>query len=332
MNYYSALYIPQEKIKPITSDPAAVSRIKDTLAAAMQKANVNQLNYNLTNLSKNMAIMATTELTQRYVAAAVSKIISGEPITSRTLLDTLFNTYAPAFNGMLEQMGYNSITQMRDAARAGILNVPNFLNGFSNTLAVVTETFFSDSQIEKYGEEIPIDVIEQFESEYESQVAAHPFAEGVDIRDYVKNLGEVKMKILAHVRNNTGRMWSIGDFSNKILDAMDQKRPVLFRMGKDIYENVLITYYKPTITNIYDISFEMKLSHKRFLGRKSRVKNGGYRVMNGTVRDEIAYMFASEEYIGEGKVEEVTIEDTALIEGIKKALGLLTVKVQGQDV
>ena len=109
MNYYSALYIPQEKIKPITSDPAAVSRIKDTLAAAMQKANVNQLNYNLTNLSKNMAIMATTELTQRYVAAAVSKIISGEPITSRTLLDTLFNTYAPAFNGMLEQMGYKNI-------------------------------------------------------------------------------------------------------------------------------------------------------------------------------------------------------------------------------
>ena len=332
MNYYSALYIPQNKIKEMPVDNNAKSRIQRTLSGALKKAKINPLQYNLHNLSKNMTIMAATELTQRYAAGAVSKIISGEPITSRTVLDTLFNTYAPAFNGMLEQMGYNNITQMYDAARAGTLNVPNFLNGFSRTLAVVTETFFNDYKIDRYGEELPIDVVEEFVSEYENKVAVHPYSEPLDIRDYIKKVGKVTIKLKAHVRNNTAEIWSIGDFSNKLRDAMDQKKFVIFRIGKTIYENVIIARYKPIISNIYDLYFEMDLVYNRFLGRESRRNSRGYHIINAGLNRDLMNMLASEEYIGQGKVEELTIEDTGLIEGIKKVLNRTTIKVQGQDV
>ena len=63
------------------------------------------------------------EFAQRYATGALTKIINGEPITNKTMLDSLFNTYAPAFNATLEQTGYNSIMQMKDAAAHGTINV-----------------------------------------------------------------------------------------------------------------------------------------------------------------------------------------------------------------
>ncbi len=332
MNYYSALYIPQEEIKSIPVDNAGSARIKSSLEGALKKANVTTKNYNLTDLSKNMVIMAGTEMTQRYVASAVSKIISGEAITSQTVLDTLFNTYAPAFNGMLEQMGYNNIMQMKNAASAGTINVANFLDGFSKSLSVVTETFLNDSNMEKYGEEIPIDVIAEFKSEYKNEVAVHPYSEGSYIRDYIRSLGEVILKIKAHVYNSAAEIWSIGDFSNKINDAFALKKPIIFRIGKTIYENVIITRYDPTINNIYDIYFELDLTYNNYLGRESRYNTLGYHIINAGVNQEVANMLSTEEYIGEGKVEEVTIEDSAMLEAVKQALNLPKLNIQGQDV
>lgn len=332
MNYYSALYIPYEQEKPITEDKAARARIQSALSGALKKAKVSRNNFSLPDLSKNLTILATTELTQRYVVAGLSSIINGEPITSKTVLDTLFNTYAPAFNGMLEQMGYNSLIQMKNAVSAGSINVANFLQGFSRSLAVVTETFFNDTKMEKYGEELPIDVVESFKSEYKSNVAVHPFSEGVHIADYIKNIGSVKLIIKAHVRNNAAEIWSMGDFSNKINDARVMKKPVVFRIGRTIYENVLITEYTPLITNIYDLSFTLNLSYNSFLGRSSRRNSKGYHIINANVNQEIVNMLAQEEYVGQGKVEEVTIEDTAMIEAFKKAMNLTKVKVQGEYI
>ena len=332
MNYYSALYIPQEEIKSIPVDNAGSARIKSSLEGALKKANVTTKNYNLTDLSKNMVIMAGTEMTQRYVASAVSKIISGEAITSQTVLDTLFNTYAPAFNGMLEQMGYNNIMQMKNAASAGTINVANFLDGFSKSLSVVTETFLNDSNMEKYGEEIPIDVIAEFKSEYKNEFAVHPYSEGSNIQDYIKNIGNVKLIISAHVFNSTAEMWSIGDFSNKINDARVLNKPIIFRIGKTIYKNVIITRYDPTITNIYDIFFEMDLNYNNYLGRESRYNTRGYHIINAGVNQEVANMLSTEEYIGEGKVEEVTIEDSAMLEAVKQALNRTEINVQGENI
>ena len=332
MNYYSALYIPQEEIKPITVNNEEKSRIQCTLSGALKQAKVSRENLNLSDLSKNLTLMATTEMTQRYVTAALSKIISGEPITSKTVLDTLFNTYAPAFNGMLEQMGYNSIMQMKYAAQAGTLNVPNFLTGFSNSLAVAAEIFLNDSRMQKYGEELPIDVVESFKSVYKNLVAVHPYSEGVEIHDYIKSLGNVDLELKGHVRNNAAELSGLGDFSNKINDARVLKKPIILRIGKTIYENVLIIDYVPIITNIYDISFTLNLSYNSFLGRHSRRNSKGYHIINAGVNQEIVNMLAKENYAGEGKVEEVTLEDMAMIEVFKKAMNISKVKVQGQNV
>ena len=186
--------------------------------------------------------------------------------------------------------------------------------------------------MEKYGEELPIDVVEKFESTYENNIAVHPYSEGVHIRDYIKSIGEVKLTIYAHVRNNAAGIWSMSDYSNKLRDAMDQKKMIIFRIGRTIYENVLIKRYKPIITNIYDLYFEMDLSYNRFLGHSSRRNSKGYHIINANVNQEVVNMLAQEEYVGQGKVEEVTIEDTAMIEAFKKAMNLTKVKVQGEYI
>ena len=160
----------------------------------------------------------------------------------------------------------------------------------------------------------------------------HKVPLGKSAIDYIKDISPVEMEIDAHVKNEYAEVWAMNDFSNKIVDAMMKKEFVIFRIGKTIYENVLITDYIPTITNIYDISFTLKLSYNSFLGRSSRRNSKGYHIINANVNQEIVNMLAQEEYVGQGKVEEVTIEDTAMIEAFKKAMNLTKVKVQGEYI
>ena len=88
-----------------------------------------------------MDIQCGTAFTQRYAAGALSKIINGEAVTNKTMLDSLFNTYAPALNAGLAQSGFNSLVEMRNAVQAGNgnINVPNFIQGFSNGLNTVKD-------------------------------------------------------------------------------------------------------------------------------------------------------------------------------------------------
>lgn len=330
--YYSALYIPEKEIKSVTPNPQEVEKIRSTLQSALAKAKIKPVNYNLRDISRNMVIQNVSEFTQRYAAGALSKIINGAPITNKTMLDSLFNTYAPAFNCTLDQMGYNSVMQMRDAARAGNINVPYFLDGFSKGLSVVSETFFSDFKEDKYGEEIPIDVVSSFKSEYANEVAVHTFDEKTDIRDYIKSLGEVVLTVMGHAMNNSAEMWAIGDYINKLHDAMSQKTPVVFRIGKTIYENVIIKKFTPTITNIYDLSFELQLGYNHYLARESTHTEKGYHIISGDANQTVKNMLATPEYIGPGLVEEVTLEDRGIIEAVKKVLNRKEIRVNGQTV
>ena len=272
------------------------------------------------------------EFVQRYATGALTKIINGEPITNKTMLDSLFNTYAPAFNATLEQTGYNSVMQMKDAAAHGTINVSTFLSGFSNGLNAIQEERDFLHRSQKYGEEIPIDVVSSFKSEYANDVAVHTFDEKTDIRDYIKSLGEVVLTIMGHAMNNSAEMWAIGDYINKLHDAMSQKTPVVFRIGKTIYENVIIKKFTPTITNIYDLSFELQLGYNHYLARESTHTEKGYHIISGDANQTVKNMLATPEYIGPGLVEEVTLEDRGIIEAVKKVLNRKEIRVNGQTV
>ena len=304
---YAAFYLPPEKREEAIPDPKESRYIKDTLKAAWKnfKGNVsgaiNDYEDYFDEIGDNMDIQCGTAFTQRYAAGALSKIINGEAVTNKTMLDSLFNTYAPALNAGLAQSGFNSLVEMRNAVQAGngSINVPHFIQGFSNGLNTVKDATFRED-ISKYGEEIPIDVITQCVFEYGRGVAEKKIKadQTLDLAQYIGELDPVKITIDAHVKNENAELWSINDFSNKIIDQFMTQKGIAFRAGKSIYENCIITFYKPTITSIYDISFQIKLEYNYRMNTKSQETNG-YMIMNpNPANKEIANKYSEEVYGG----------------------------------
>ena len=302
---YAAFYLPPEIKEEAIPDPKETRYIKDTLKAAWKnfKGDVSGTikNYEeyFDEIADNMDIQCGTAFTQRYAAGALSKIINGEAVTNKTMLDSLFNTYAPALNAGLAQSGFNSLVEMRNAVQAGngSINVPNFIQGFSNGLNTVKDATFRED-ISKYGEEIPIDVITKCVYEYKRTIAQQKIDEKIDLSQYVGNLDPVTITINANVKNENAELWNINDFSNKIMDLFMKEESIIFRAGKSIYENCIISSYIPTITSIYDISFEIKLKYDYSMNLKSQEADG-YMIMNpNPTNKKLANKYSEEVYGG----------------------------------
>ena len=304
---YAAFYLPPEKREEAIPDPKETRYIKDTLKAAWKnfKGDVSGTikNYEeyFDEIADNMDIQCGTAFTQRYAAGALSKIINGEAVTNKTMLDSLFNTYAPALNAGLAQSGFNSLVEMRNAVQAGNgnINVPNFIQGFSNGLNTVKDVTTREA-ISKYGEEIPIDVITQCVFEYGREVAEKKIKadQTLDLAQYIGELDPVKITIDAHVKNENAELWSINDFSNKIIDQFTTQKGIIFRAGKSIYENCIITSYKPTITSIYDIDFQITIKYNYQMKQHS-YEEKGYRIVNPNPYNiELNNLYANEKYMG----------------------------------
>ena len=304
---YAAFYLPPEIKEEAIPDPKESRYIKDTLKAAWKNFKgdvsgaIRDYEGYFDEIGDNMDIQCGTAFTQRYAAGALSKIINGEPVTNKTMLDSLFNTYAPALNAGLAQSGFNSLVEMRNAIQTGngSINVPNFIQGFSNGLNTVKDATTREA-ISKYGEEIPIDVITQCVFEYGREVAEKKIKadQTLDLAQYIGELDPVKITIDAHVKNENAELWSINDFSNKIIDQFTTQKEIIFRAGKSIYENCIISFYKPTITSIYDISFQIKLEYNYKMNTKSQKRNG-YMIMNpNPTNKKLANKYSEEVYGG----------------------------------
>lgn len=328
MKAEASIYIPQEQTIEESIDKKAVERTKGGLLEAFKK-HKNMLNFDLKTMCKNITLQGKTELVQRYAVGAISKIVNNEPITSRSMLDALFNTYAPAFNATLEKSGYNSIMAMKDAAFNGTINPANFLSAFNSGLIAVQEENDFNTRLSQYGDEIPIDLVETFKNKYELETAAHETSTRAQFIDYIKDHSSVKIIVDCHVKNENAEIWSAADFLNKLVDAMLQKKPVVFRIGKSIYENVIIKEYNPTITNIYDLSFELVLEYNYLFARESKLTSNGMRIINGQGNQEIMNILADPEYIGEGLVEEVTERDSTIQKALDQVLGVDYDQTQG---
>ena len=89
----------------------------------------------------------------------------------------------------------------------------------------------------------------------------------------------ITLIVKGHFKNENAELWSANELSNKIVELMQNKKLVYFRAGKSIYEDCIITSYKPEIKNIYDISFETKIIIEQDTTKLSR-KYGNTRIMN----------------------------------------------------
>ena len=316
----AAFYIPNDNIVAKKVNEEASEKSRGMLLSALKNQHTEIQNFDLKKMCDNLTLQGKVEFVQRYATGALTKIINGEPITNKTMLDSLFNTYAPAFNATLEQTGYNSIMQMKDAAAHGTINVSTFLSGFSNGLSAIQEERDFLYRSQKYGEEIPVDLVTQCDIDYESVGAEHPYDIGKNFMDYIKDFGPVVIEVSAHVKNETADAWNINDYSNKLTDAMLKKDFVVFRMGNTIYEDVVITKYHPVIMNIYDISFDLTIEYGYNYGRESRTNSNGDWVVNSRINDQKWKSYLSNvEYGGAGVVKSLSSTNDIFLEQIQRS-------------
>ena len=291
---YAAFYLPQDEPQVKIPEQKNVDRITGTVRRALNNAKLSLNNFDISEIARNIDLQSPTEFTQRYAVGALTDIINGRAVTNKTMLDSLFNTYAPALNAGLAQTGFNSLVEMRNAVEAGNINVANFVQGFSNGLSGVQQ--MSVEKPAKYGEEIPIDVVEKFEYVYNTTAAVRKTNSVSTSPQYISDLDNVVVTLYAHVKNQNAELWNTNDFANKIVDIMKKKEKVIFRAGKSIYENCIITRYKPTITTIYDIYFEADLQFDLYENSKSQEVQRNIRIMNPSRRlDDFLYNICSEE-------------------------------------
>ncbi len=334
MKSEAAIYLPPEKLENPKPDYNRVASTKNTLTGSLVNAHLKNINIDTYTFSKNLTLQGKTEFAQRYAVGALTKIINKQPVTNKTMLDSLFNTYAPSLNASLEQTGYNSLMQMKDAVANGTVNPSTFLTGFSNALNAIQEEKDFLYRRKKYGKEIPIDLVTKCDYTYDLQIAKHPTPLGKDAINYIKDFGTVNIIVSAHVKNETAEIWQMSDYSNKLTDAMLQKQFVVFRIGNTIYEDIIISKYKPIITNIYDLSFDLTLQYNYLFARESKFNwKKGIRVVNSDIDNQrLRNLLAKPEYIGEGKVEKVKPTDTLIIQQAKKALGKDKIIINGQEL
>ena len=279
---YAAFYLPPEEPTKPKVNEGLVSKFSNALTGAWKNVSriVSNNDYEmLKDIARNMNIQGGTEFTQRYAVGALTDIINGKAVTNKTMLDSLFNTYAPALNAGLAQSEFNSLVEMRNAVKAGNINVSNFVQGLSSGLTAIQNTS-EQANYSKYGEEIPIDVVESCFYEYTVKTAEHGISEN-DIRfeKYISNLNPIKLTLTAHIKNENAELWSINDINAKIVDCMANKTKFIFRMGKSIYEDCIFASYKPQIASIYDLNFIAEI-HLNYGSISQSYKSDSARIMN----------------------------------------------------
>lgn len=261
---YAAFYLPPEEPTKPKVNEGLVSKFSNALTGAWK--NVSQIVSNndyemLKDIARNMNIQGGTEFSQRYAVGALTKIINGQAVTNKTMLDSLFNMYAPALNASLAQSEFNSIVEMRNAVQAGNINVSNFVQGLSSGLTAIQNTA-EQTNYSKYGEEIPIDVVTKCIIDNSAIVAKQrtDLADRLNIN--VKPSENISITLNGNVKNENAELWHVNDFLQKITEVINKPEMIVLRIGKTIYENCIISAFKPTIENIYNISFETKIEYK----------------------------------------------------------------------
>ena len=316
----AAFYIPNDNIVAKKVNEEASEKSRGMLLSALKNQHTEIQNFDLKKMCDNLTLQGKVEFVQRYATGALTKIINGEPITNKTMLDSLFNTYAPAINASLAKSGYNSVMAMKDAAAHGTINVSSFLGAFNSGLIAVDETSKSNTLFEKYGEEIPIDVVEKCYFKYET-LAAQQKTEQNNESLYIDNLKPVEIVLTAHVKNKNAELWNINDYSFKLASMMSTKEAVVLRIGKDVFEDAILKIYEPEIINANDIKFIANISYQY----KILKDNSNYNTDNSLIRkcidNNVKNTVCNTEYIGISSIEKVVPTDSIIASEIKKVVG-----------
>ena len=166
---------------------------------------------------------------------------------------------------------------MYNAALAGQINVANFVQGFSDSMSAVTEQMRQENYT-KYGEELPIDVVEKFNFKTEKEIGSRKVPIGAV---YVTQITDMMLVLIGHIKNENAQFWRSGDYINKLIIMQKSNKYLILRIGSDFYEKCTLETMDAEITNIYSIKITVTLKYNFYAGNYSLAKKD-YRIMNPT--------------------------------------------------
>lgn len=253
---YAAIYIKPEKPKSGIVDAVKATTIQGQLKQAFNSAKNNIKNFDLKSFANNLTLEGATDFTQKYATAGLTKIINGEPITSQSMMDGLFNGFAPAIDMTAVQMGYNSVKEMQVAVKNGNINVANFMQGFSGALSTVVNNKKQAADYSYLGDEITIDMIIDIDRQNIAETPDRRVQSGQVYNEYIH--------ILPKVLSFSGKIKDGGKYTadeyEEILDGVFQsKKPFTFRAGEKVFENYVFTSFIPANNFEQSLNFSAEI-------------------------------------------------------------------------
>lgn len=253
---YASIYIKTDKPKNEMVNAVKSTTIQGQLKQAFNTAKNNIKNFDLKNFANNLTLEGVKDFTQKYAVAGLTKIINGEPITNQTMLDGLFNGFAPALDMTAVQTGFNSVMEMRNAIQSGNINVANFVQGFDKALSTIINNKKKAIDYSYLGDEITIDMIVEIDRQNIAETPDRRVQKGQVYSEYIH--------ILPKVLSFTGKIKDGGKYTadeyEQILDEVfNSKKPFTFRAGENIYENYVFTSFIPANNFEQSLNFSAEI-------------------------------------------------------------------------
>lgn len=237
---YGAIYIKPEKPLNKQINSIAAQTVQGQLKQAFNNAKNNIKNFDLKTFASNITLESATDFVQKYGTAALTTIINNQPVTNQSMLDGLFNGFAPALDMTAVQMGYNSVVEMKNAIQAGNINVANFIHGFDGALSTVINNKKKAVDYSYLGDEITIDMIVDIDRQNIAETPDRRVQDGQVYNEYIHILPKI---ISFNAKIKEGLRYSAVEYEEILDDVFKSKKPFTFRAGTKVYENYVFTSF-----------------------------------------------------------------------------------------
>ena len=264
----------------------ALSNMKTNLAGGLNDIKHQLTDFDPMEFAKNLAIQSPSKYVMKYATAAMVILAEGRAIKSETVLDLLCLHFAPQLHQTAIFMGYNSVSQIRHALknRSGDFNVVGFLRGFNYGMQTLQDEKRIQYYAKQFEDELPIDLIESCTFSYGNKVFDHKINFDGFAKLIANGARDVEINLVAHVKNKYGDFSKSNDYVHKLENCMMKSENlkqensnnttdvglITLRVGKDIYENCILTDLSAEVTSnnssVYDMKITAKLLYNIFEG------------------------------------------------------------------
>ncbi len=279
----SAFYLPKpKKHKKSLFNSVAKSLLSANILRIINSNNLNLSNFNSVNFAQNFLSCCNSTKNMKYSFSVLSNILSGKPVRSSTLLNLFFSGFSLVLSNKLLKFGYSDMNALIADIKSGNLCVSaqNFLQEFSDALAFANKSLGAD-MASRYGDELPIDVVENCGFLYQDSIALHKISSPDELVNWVSDMAPVTMNLEVCINNSSGQFSDIDSYIQRLCECMLNKLRITVRLGKNIYQNCIIESLNPNVSNVYMFKLFVKLRFNYYSGLYN-VNSGNNIILNPT--------------------------------------------------